>query len=60
MLMGGPDRLMQRLIREEFAGHTIVTVAHRLETIRGPDWIAVLDGGRLAEWGRPGEVLEAR
>jgi ABC-type multidrug transport system fused ATPase/permease subunit len=57
---GEMDRLMQRLIREEFAAHTIITVAHRLETIRDSDWIAVLDRGRLVEWGRPGEVLGSR
>jgi ATP-binding cassette subfamily C (CFTR/MRP) protein 1 len=51
------DRLMQRLIREEFEGYTIITVAHRLDTIRDSDWIAVLDGGRLAEWGRPEVVF---
>jgi ATP-binding cassette subfamily C (CFTR/MRP) protein 1 len=51
------DQLMQRLIREEFSGYTIITVAHRLETIRDSDWIAVLDEGRLIEWGRPEKVL---
>lgn len=51
------DRLMQSLIREEFAGYTVITVAHRLDTIRDSDWIAVLEEGRLVEWGRPGDVL---
>jgi ABC-type multidrug transport system fused ATPase/permease subunit len=51
------DQLMQRLIREEFEGYTIITVAHRLETIRDSDWIAVLDSWRLVGWGRPGVVL---
>lgn len=51
------DRLIQRLIREEFSGYTIITVAHRLDTIRDSDWIAVLEEGRLVEWGRPEEVL---
>jgi ATP-binding cassette subfamily C (CFTR/MRP) protein 1 len=51
------DQLMQRLIREEFSGYTIITVAHRLETIRDSDWIAVLDEGRLIEWDTPEKVL---
>ena len=51
------DQRMQKLIREEFAGYTIITVAHRLDTIRDSDWIAVLDGGRLIDWGRPEVVL---
>jgi ATP-binding cassette subfamily C (CFTR/MRP) protein 1 len=51
------DQLIQKLIREEFGGYTIITVAHRLDTIRDSDWVAVLDGGRLVEWGRPEVVL---
>lgn len=52
------DLLMQRIIREEFAGHTIVTVAHRLDTILDSDVVAVLDAGALVELGPPGELLE--
>ena len=51
------DTLMQRIIRKEFSGHTIVTVAHRLNTIEDSDVVAVLDGGRLAEFGSPVELL---
>lgn len=51
------DTLMQRIIRKEFSGHTIVTVAHRLNTIEDSDVVAVLDGGRLAEFGPPAELL---
>lgn len=51
------DTLMQRIIRKEFAAHTIVTVAHRLNTIEDSDVVAVLDGGRLAEFGPPAELL---
>lgn len=33
------DRLMQRVVREEFAGAAVISVAHRLETILGFDRI---------------------
>lgn len=51
------DTLMQRIIRKEFSGHTIVTVAHKLNTIEDSDVVAVLDGSRLAEFGSPVELL---
>ncbi|KAJ4303189.1 hypothetical protein N0V90_002082 [Kalmusia sp. IMI 367209] len=51
------DALMQRIIRKEFSQHTIITVAHRLNTIRDSDVVAVLDNGRLAEFGPPTELL---
>jgi len=50
------DALMQKLIREEFEGYTIVTVAHRLESILESNAILVLEGGRLLESGSPGEL----
>ena len=51
------DRVIQKVIREEFAKHTILTVAHRLETIMDADRVAVLDGGRLIEYGEPRMLL---
>jgi len=42
---------------EEFRGWTVVTVAHRLETLRGYDRVFVLDGGRVIDEGVPGELL---
>lgn len=51
------DALMQRIIRREFARHTIITVAHRLDTIADADVVAVLSEGRLVEFGKPAELL---
>jgi len=51
------DLLMQRLIREEFAGYTIVTVAHRLDTILDSDRVVVLDAGIILEVGSPMDLL---
>jgi ATP-binding cassette subfamily C (CFTR/MRP) protein 1 len=51
------DELMQQIIREEFKGHTIIAVAHRLETILDFDRIAVLDNGRLRECDTPANLL---
>jgi len=51
------DQLMQRIIREEFQGHTIITVAHRLDTIEDSDMVAVLDAGALVEFGNPKALL---
>jgi ATP-binding cassette subfamily C (CFTR/MRP) protein 1 len=52
------DELMQRIIREEFKGRTIIAVAHRLQTILDFDRIVVLDKGRLVECGKPQELLD--
>ncbi|KIW17840.1 hypothetical protein PV08_05035 [Exophiala spinifera] len=51
------DAFMQRIIREEFATHTIIVVAHRLDTVLDSDRIAVLDGGKLRELDTPQALL---
>ncbi|MCJ1309562.1 hypothetical protein MMC25_003222 [Agyrium rufum] len=55
---GETDGVMQKVIREAFEGWTIVTVAHRLETIRDADRVVVMKGGVVVEVGKPGELLE--
>lgn len=55
---GETDKLMQQLIREEFKEHTILTVAHRLDTIMDSDIVLVLDAGKLVEVGPPSELAD--
>lgn len=52
------DRGMQKIIRQEFAHHTILTVAHRLDTIIDSDVVVVLDKGKVVEVGKPHESLK--
>ncbi|KAI9691603.1 MAG: hypothetical protein M1822_007674 [Bathelium mastoideum] len=51
------DALMQRVIRQRFAQHTVIAVAHRLDTIMDFDRVAVLDEGQLVEYDRPHALL---
>lgn len=48
---------MQRIIREEFEGRTVISVAHRLNTILDFDRIAVLRDGGLVECDSPAALL---
>lgn len=52
------DATLQRLIRTEFKGSTIVTVAHRLETIIDYDEVFVMADGLVAEQGSPSQLLK--
>ncbi len=51
------DDLIQATIRREFRHCTVVTIAHRLNTIADSDIVVVLDEGRVAEVGVPGELM---
>jgi len=52
------DACIQRAIREEFKGKTVVTVAHRLATVMDSDIIIVMGEGRALQCGPPGELLQ--
>ena len=44
------------LIHEEFQDATVITIAHRLNTIIRSDRVAVMEQGRLAEFDEPGRL----
>lgn len=50
------DRLMQKIILEEFENYTIVMVSHRLDMVMAFDTVLVMDQGSVVESGKP-EVL---
>uniref|UniRef100_A0A8C3W6N7 Multidrug resistance-associated protein 4 n=1 Tax=Catagonus wagneri TaxID=51154 RepID=A0A8C3W6N7_9CETA len=54
------DELIQKKIREKFAQCTVLTIAHRLNTIIDSDKIMVLDAGRLKEYDEPYVLLQNR
>ena len=47
------DRLIQEVIRHKFKDSTVLTIAHRLNTIMDYDKVLVLDGGRVVEFDNP-------
>lgn len=51
------DDLIQSTIRTEFADCSVITIAHRLNTIMDYDRIAVLDNGLVVEFASPTELL---
>jgi ABC-type multidrug transport system fused ATPase/permease subunit len=52
------DELMQQIIERHFKECTVIAVAHRLQTIRHYDRIAVFEAGRIVELGQPDMLLE--
>ncbi|KAF5389764.1 hypothetical protein D9757_005974 [Collybiopsis confluens] len=51
------DNIIQTSLRTELSGATVITIAHRLQTVLDSDRIMVLDAGRLIEFGAPAEML---
>ncbi|WPK23960.1 hypothetical protein PUMCH_001210 [Australozyma saopauloensis] len=54
------DKIIQATIRSEFKDKTILTIAHRLDTIMDSDRVLVLERGTIKEFDSPTNLLNNR
>jgi ABC-type multidrug transport system fused ATPase/permease subunit len=54
------DKIIQSVIRSKFSDRTVITIAHRLNTIIDSDKILVMDAGKLAEFDTPKELIKIK
>ncbi|GIY33687.1 multidrug resistance-associated protein 1 [Caerostris darwini] len=52
------DQLIQNTIRTAFADRTVITIAHRINTVLDYDKIVILESGNIVEVGKPANLLE--
>ncbi|KAL1139319.1 hypothetical protein AAG570_006305 [Ranatra chinensis] len=52
------DELIQETIRKEFSSCTVLTIAHRINTIMDSDKVIVLDKGLIVEYDSPENLLK--
>jgi ABC-type multidrug transport system fused ATPase/permease subunit len=52
------DVLIQAVVRKSFGHCTVLTIAHRLNTIMDADKVLVMDAGQAAEYDTPHELLQ--
>lgn len=52
------DRLIQTSIRNLCSDVTVITIAHRVQTIVDSDRVLVMDNGRIIEFDTPRNLLE--
>lgn len=52
------DKLIQAVISRAFKESTVLTIAHRLSTLKASDKIVVMSEGKIAELGSPEELMK--
>lgn len=51
---------MQEALSRLLHNKTVLVIAHRMRTVSNADKIVVLDTGKIAEMGKPTELLEKK
>ena len=51
---------IQQVLHEEMKESTVITIAHRLEAVRGADYCLVLGKGKVLEQGPADEMLREK
>jgi ABC-type multidrug transport system fused ATPase/permease subunit len=54
------EAIIQKLIKEEFKDSTLITIAHRLNTVINSDRVLVLDFGEVKEFDTPHKLVANR
>ncbi|THU52387.1 hypothetical protein C4D60_Mb10t03460 [Musa balbisiana] len=54
------DAVLQRVIKEEFASCTVITIAHRVPTVTDSNMVMVLSYGKMVEYDKPSRLIENR
>nr|XP_043610795.1 ABC transporter C family member 4-like [Erigeron canadensis] len=52
------DAVIQKIIREDFADCTIISIAHRIPTVMDCDRVLVIDAGYAKEFDKPSKLIE--
>ncbi|GAU94483.1 hypothetical protein RvY_06252-2 [Ramazzottius varieornatus] len=52
------DKYVQEVVRKEFADCTVITIAHRINTIMDSTRVLVMDAGRIREFDTPANLIE--
>ena len=51
------ENAIQRLIQDQFKNKTVITIAHRLNTVMNSDKVLVLNNGELVEYDDPKKLM---
>lgn len=52
------DTILQQMIRKNFSDKTVLTIAHRLDTIMDSDMVLVMDNGNIGSFSSPADSLK--